>query len=86
MGQQEIIECLKEANRPLTALEIAEKLGQGMNVVCERLNRMLKGGDIYYIELDRFTARLLFNNNVKRRMKLYCLEKPENVFVKMEFS
>lgn len=72
MSQTKIIKVLKESNKPLSSKEIAEMLNESHSKVCVLLNRMLKRKDIEYIEIDRWKARLLFNdNNIKRRMKLY---------------
>lgn len=74
MGQGEIIEVLKKTKRPMSAQEIAEQLKEPTTKICKKINILLKYGEVECIEIDRWKARLLYNNeNIKRRMKLYLV-------------
>jgi len=70
MGQQEVIDCLKKNNRPMSRTEIAEEIGCGKCRVSVILNVLLKFSEISITEIDRVRAMEMFG--VKRRMRLYC--------------
>jgi len=74
MGQKEIIDVLKKAKRPMSAREISEELKEPFHKICVNLNRLVKFKEVEVIEIDRWKARLLYNNsNIKRRMRLYLV-------------
>ncbi|MBD3253145.1 winged helix-turn-helix transcriptional regulator [Candidatus Pacearchaeota archaeon] len=75
IGQQEILNCLKKNNRPLSRKEIAEILDMHPQRVSFLLSKLIKSKEVKYFELDRFKAREYYNNEVLicRRMSLYYI-------------
>jgi len=69
MGQQEVIDCLKKNNRPMSRTEISEELDCNKCRVSFILNTLLRFHEVSIIELDRIKAMKMFG--VKRRMRLY---------------
>lgn len=72
MGQIEVLECLRKNARPMSAFEIADELGESLPKIHILLSRLIRRNDIYFIEIDRYTARKMYiNRKIKRRMRLY---------------
>jgi len=80
MGQAEVIEFLKSADKPLTAREISEQLDESYSKISKDLHTLLKWGEVSYIVIDKDTA--LRSYGCKRRLKLFFLSKIELDFIK----
>ncbi len=78
MGQEEILRFLEEMPEPLTRLEIADELKENPIKISKILSRLVNGGDVDYIELDRLEAIEMtkqkngtWDNFVKRKIRLF---------------
>lgn len=69
MGQQEVIEILQKAKKPLSRTEIAERLNETAIKISILIRRMLKYGEVKCIEINRKQALKYYN--CKRRMRIY---------------
>ena len=74
MGQGEVYKLLEESDKPLSGSQIAERLELDVSKVLKILKRMLRGGDIKCIELDRFQAQKLIGwQSPSRRARFYYI-------------
>lgn len=71
MSQIEIIEVLEKSNVPLSASEICEKLQQRQVKISALLKKLIKHGDVEYIELDRRLSMKFYK--CKRKLRLYYI-------------
>lgn len=71
MGQAEIIKVLEKCKVPMSADELAKKLGTTKIKVCMDLAPMLKYNEVECIELKRELAMKFYN--CKRKLRLYYL-------------
>lgn len=69
MSQQEVISVLEKFKKPMSRTEIANVLNQDIIMVSHALRRLVKGGEVKIIELDRHQAMERFH--CKHRMRLY---------------
>lgn len=73
MGESEVIKIIEEENFPLSLNEICLKLGDNSNNKKYQVNKIIcklvKHGEIRYIELDRLLARKFLN--CKKGIRLY---------------
>ena len=69
IGQEEIAKVLIKADKPLARVEIAKQVGDSPNKVSKYICKMIKRGEIDYIDLDRIEALRLYNS--KRRLRLF---------------
>lgn len=75
MGQVEVLNALKNQDKPLSRREISEMLGEDLTKISHILNALLKFGDVHYIEIDRHKAKEMFGEKAPpRRMKLYYIK------------
>jgi predicted transcriptional regulator len=68
MGQQEVIDVLKKAQRPMTSREIAKELEASIYKVSRIINRLLKHGEVSFTELDLKETRERYGVNQKFRL------------------
>lgn len=77
MGQAEVYKILEESNKPLSLFEISNIMDETTQKISSTLARLLKGGDIYCIELDRIQAMKRTegrgSRKVKQRMRLFFI-------------
>lgn len=71
MGQGEIIEILKNNKSPMRGREIAELLHQDFKNIINTISKLLKYGELKYIEVDRIDALKKFGS--KRKLRLYYI-------------
>lgn len=71
MGQEEVIKFLEKQKNPLSSGEIASAMNENKNKISVIISKLLKHGEINYIEINRLKA--LDNYGCKRRMKLYYI-------------
>ena len=67
--QEEIIEVLRNENKPLSGQEIAKKLGETKIKISMRIKQLIKFEEIRCIEIPRDLALKIYH--CKRRMRLY---------------
>ena len=79
MGQAEVYKTLEESDKPLSLFEISTIMEETTQKISSTLARLLKGGDIYCIELDRIQAMKRTEGRgrrkVKQRMRLFFINK-----------
>lgn len=71
MGQQDVLNVLEKAKRPMSRGEIAKELGDLPIHTSYSIARLIESKSIKVIEIDRFEAKKRFN--CCRRMRLYYL-------------
>lgn len=71
MAQQEIINILEKANKPLSRTEIAQELKMDKILISHSIMRLIKGREIKVMEIDRHQAQEFYK--CKRRMRLYYI-------------
>jgi len=71
VSQSEVIDVLQKANKPLSRTEIAMLLNQEATKISFLLKKLLRGGDIKVVEINRKQA--IKNYNCKRRMRIYYI-------------
>ena len=79
MGQDRVLKILKKHGRPMSPREIAEEMGINPQRVYVILSKLSKYEEVVVIEINRLQARLLYNQNIKRRMCLYYLPNNEKI-------
>lgn len=72
MGQSEIIRLLEKEEEPLSVGLIALKLKDDPKKISKRLNKMLKFGEVDFIEIDRKVAMEKYN--CKKRMRVWFIK------------
>jgi hypothetical protein len=73
MGQQEVIEILENSRRPISRIEIAERLKEDPNKISVILQKLVKHKEVQDFEINRQIAFKVFR--CKRRMRLYYIRK-----------
>lgn len=73
MSQQDVIDTLEKAGKPLSRSEIAAILNCNPCKVSHAIKRLIDGHDIKILELNREQAKE-GNYHPKRRMRLYYIE------------
>ena len=72
MGQEEVMEILKNSKSPLSRTEIAKLLKiEPPEKVSDILTKLIKHREVRFIELDRRLALKFYH--CKRKLKLYFL-------------
>lgn len=76
MVQSEIIDYLeKNKGEQFNARQIAFAIEKNFEQVCKALNKLIKYGEVEWIEYDRITAaEVLGLNKVTRRMRFFFIE------------
>ena len=67
--QQEVIEVLEKAKKPMSRTQIAKELEKDLVIVSHAISKLIKFREIKCIEIDRNQAMEMFH--CKRRMRLY---------------
>jgi repressor of nif and glnA expression len=72
MSQEEILEVLEKADKPLSRREIAELLEDtGLTKISATICKLLKNQEIKFIEVSRIEAKKKYNS--KRRLRVYYI-------------
>jgi len=75
MTQQEVMNILERADRPLAAKEIIKELQKEREIneknVFVIISLLLKHKEIKYKEISRNLAKKMYKDGIKRRMRLY---------------
>lgn len=74
MGQDEVIECLKKHNEPISRKQISDETGLSPTSVSHTINKLLKIQEIKCVEYDRIqSGKLLGMNRPFCRTRFYYL-------------
>ena len=73
MGQEEVLNYLRECNEPKTRKEIAEAIGEIPTKVSIWLKSLIKWGDVFYIEHCREEACKKVNYQLFRRTRFFFI-------------
>ena len=72
MGQIEIIQYLSKQDKPLSRMQISIGLEENDTKVSHLIKKLIKSGEVKFIEVDRNKAKeLLGEQSPLRRCKLY---------------
>ena len=73
MSQDDIIQCLKKSDKPLSRTEIALSLNEVPDKISKTLRRILKdpNSEVKVIEINRIQAMKIYK--CKRRMRCYII-------------
>lgn len=74
MGQAEVIDFLKKCNKPVTRKDIADGIGFDPIRVSHIIKKLLRWGDIKFVEYSQEEAKKLVEYKLQRRTKFYFLE------------
>lgn len=75
MSQAEIIEVLKNSEKPLSVSEITKELGEEFPTkIFRAVRQLLMHKEIEFIELNRFKVRELYGYERTRRMRVYYVK------------
>jgi Mn-dependent DtxR family transcriptional regulator len=72
MGQQEIIDTLRQSKRPLSRTEIADILKVQPKHVSNKIKILVRYDEVKFVELSREQA--LEKYHCKRKMRLYYID------------
>ena len=74
MGQEEICDCLRKFNKPLSRTQIAKELNEDPNKVSKIIKVLLLHNEIRCVEISRIEAKEILGPNAPyRRLKLYFI-------------
>ena len=72
MGQQEVLDCLEKADKPLSSKEISLRIKSNNKALFVHLRKLIDSSDICCKEIDRIEARKKYG--VKHKMNLYFVK------------
>lgn len=84
MGQEDILNFLEKADKPLSQREIAELLNEGLSKVGKILGTLFEREEIKAIDLESTMAKKYYGSN--RRMRLYYHPSKDKIKIKFEFG